>query len=86
MISDKSRIIRADKRGAIASDLAPILLRLGVNLDAWPDTISRFESKFCLVSGSLPNLRNFAQQMGSKWLKGVTGARNAFAVSPPDFA
>ena len=81
LVDKSGRIIRSDKRGSIDADLAPILLRIGANPDAWLETISRFESRFCLAAGLLSNLRNFAQQIGRRWLKGIGTARTAFASS-----
>jgi len=86
LVDRSGRILRSDKRGAIEADLAPILLRIGVNPDAWPETISRFGSKFRLAAGLLPNLRRFADQLGKRWLQGVASARAAFASSAPQLA
>jgi hypothetical protein len=72
-------MIRSDKRGAIDADLKPILLRIGANPDVWIETISHFGSKFRLAAGLLSNLRNFANQVGRRWLIGVATARTAFA-------
>jgi hypothetical protein len=83
LVDKSGRLIRSDKHVAINANLAPILLRIGANSEAWRETISRFGSKFCLAAGLLPNLRNFADQLGRRWLKGVTMARAAFASSPP---
>ena len=80
LVDRSGRMVRQDKRGAIDADLAPILARIGVNPDAWCDTVSRFGSKFRLAAGLLSNLRNFAGQIGSRWLKGVAMARAAFAL------
>jgi len=76
---DQSARISGPHKGSISPSLAPILMRIGVNPQAWPDTISHFGSKFCLAAGLLSNLRNFAQQIGLHWLKGLTMARIAFA-------
>jgi hypothetical protein len=84
---DKSGcVIRSDKRGAIAADLVPILLRIGANPEAWIETISRFGYKFRLAAGLLSNLRNFADQLGRRWLTGLAAARAAFASSPIQLA
>jgi REP element-mobilizing transposase RayT len=86
LVDKSGRTLRSEKRGAIDAELAPILLRIGANPEAWPDTISRFGSKFHLVAGLLPNLRRFADQLGRRWFKGVTSAQNAFTASPPRLA
>jgi hypothetical protein len=86
LVDKSGRMTRSDKRGVIDADLAPILLRIGANPEAWLDTISRFGSKFRLAAGLLTNLRKFADQLGRRWLKGVTTARAAFALSPPQLA
>jgi REP element-mobilizing transposase RayT len=80
LVDQSGRMIRSGKRGAIDVDLKPILLRIGANPDAWTETISRFGSKFRLAAGMLSSLRNFADQIGSRWLIGVDTARTAFAT------
>jgi hypothetical protein len=82
LVDRTGRMIRADKRGAIDSDLKPILLRVGANPQEWTETICRFEDKFSLVAGILSNLRHFADQLGKRWFKGVGAAQAAFVSSP----
>jgi REP element-mobilizing transposase RayT len=86
LVDRSGRMMRADKRGAIDPDLAPILRRIGVNPDAWPETISRFGCKFRLAAGAVSNLRNFAERLGRRWFNGISAARAAFALSPPQLA
>jgi REP element-mobilizing transposase RayT len=86
LVDKSGRMIRSDKRGAIDADLAPILLRIGANPEAWLETISRFGSQFRLAAGLLHNLRDFADKIGRRWLKGVAIARTAFTVSPQQLA
>jgi len=86
LVDRSGRIIRSDKRGAIDVDLAPILLRIGANPEAWLETISRFESKFFLAAGMLSSLRSFADRLGRRWLKGVGIARTVFASATPSLA
>jgi len=86
LVDRSGRIFRSDKRGAIDADLAPILLRIGANPDAWPETISRFGDKFRLAAGLFSNLRHFADHLGRRWLTGFAAARIAFAPSPPQLA
>ena len=83
LVDRTGRILRSDKPGAIDPNLAPILLRIGANPQAWPDTVSHFESKFRLAAGSLSSLRAFAQRLGKRWFTGVGSARTAFATPKP---
>ena len=82
LVDQSGRILRSDKRGAIDADLAPILQRIGANPQAWVDTISRFESRFRLAAGLISSLRGFADQLGRRWLAGVSAARIAFVAKP----
>jgi REP element-mobilizing transposase RayT len=81
LVDKSGRMTRSDKRGSIDVNMTPILLRIGVNPESWLETISRFGSEFRLAAGRLPSLRNFSDQLGKKWLKGVAAARAAFALS-----
>ena len=78
LVDRSGRMLRMDKRGAIDAGLAPILMRVGVNPEAWGDTVSRFGSKFRLAAGLIPNLRNFAARVGCRWLQGAGMVRAAF--------
>lgn len=82
LVDQSGRMLRSGKRGAIDADLAPILLRIGVNPETWGDTISRFDSRFRYAAGLLSSLRRFAHQIGSHWLTGVSAARGAFLAKP----
>jgi REP element-mobilizing transposase RayT len=83
LVDMSGRITRADKRGTIDADLAPILLRIGANPNAWIDTVSRFGSNFRLAAGLAASLRHFADRLGRRWLQGMAAARFAFASSVP---
>jgi hypothetical protein len=82
LVDCSGRMSRTDKPGAIDPRLAPILLRIRANPQAWTDTISRFGSNFRLAAGLPSHLQAFADQIGSRWLKGIQAARNAFASAP----
>jgi hypothetical protein len=83
LVDKSGRMTRPDKRGAIDADLAPILLRIGAIPEAWIDSISRFGSDFRLAAGRIPNLYDFANRIGRRWIKGIATARASFAASPP---
>ena len=82
LVDKSGRMIRADRRGAIDAELAPILMRIGAKPEAWIETISRFGTKFRLAAGLLSNLRSFALKLGQRWLTGITAARAAFTALP----
>jgi putative transposase len=86
LIDRSGRVMRSDKRGVIDAELAPILLRIGANPAAWPDTITYFSSRFRLAAGLLVSLRNFADQLGRRRLIGIAAARAAFGASSPQSA
>jgi hypothetical protein len=80
LVDRSGRILKENKRGFIDPDLAPILLRIGANPNAWMDTISRFDSRFRIAAGLLSSLRAFARQLGRRWVTGVTAAKEAFST------
>jgi putative transposase len=86
LVDKSGRMTRSDKRGAIDVGLAPVLLRLGANPDAWRETISSFGSRFRLAAGLVSNLRAFAGRLGRRWVQGIATARAAFAIPPPPSA
>ena len=82
LVHMSGRILQSPKRAAIDPDLRPILQRIGINPDAWLDTVSHFDSRFHLAAGVLSSLRTFALQLGKQRLAGFTAARIAFSDSP----
>jgi len=78
LVDRTGRLIRRGKRGTIGDDLEPILQRIGIRPESWSDTVSKFEDKFRLAAGLLPNLRDFAKRMGRRWFTGVYAARASF--------
>ena len=86
LVDRSGRLLRSDKRGGIDAELAPILVRIGARPEAWLDTISQFGSRFRLAAGLISSLRDFADQIGNRWLKGIGAARAAFAPPLPQSA
>ena len=83
LVDRSGRMLRSGKRGAMDADLAPILLRIAANPDAWFETISCFGSRFRLAAGLLSSLRRFSDQLGRQWFVGVAAARTAFLQALP---
>ncbi len=72
------RQIRASRGGTIPGGLAPILERLGLNGDAWVETVQHFGRLFKRAAGRVDSLTAAAAQSGRRWLQGRSAARVAF--------
>jgi len=84
LVDQSGRMVRSDKAGSIDPELAPLLMRIGANQDRWHETITSFGSRFSLAGGVIGNLRDFAAQLGRRWLKGTTAAQEAFLKIPQE--
>jgi putative transposase len=60
------RAIRADKRGHISADLAPILQRLGLDEVRWLKQVALFRRKGIRVVGDRAHCQQFAQHCGQR--------------------
>jgi hypothetical protein len=67
------RAIRADKRGSIPKNLAPILSRIGIDTDRWCKVVTRFGKLFKRAAGSTEHLAEEAKRRGQRWLQGPGG-------------
>jgi hypothetical protein len=74
------RSIRADKRGSIPNQLAPILSRIGLDANRWCKVVTRFGKLFKRAAGSTEHLAEEAHRRGQRWLQGP-GARLLSASS-----
>ena len=72
------RELRANKRGAIPANLAPILKRLGIEADELLDTLESFPQLFRRLVGRSEQMVERAQEAGLRWMHGVRHAANIF--------
>jgi REP element-mobilizing transposase RayT len=72
------RQIRKDKRGAIPQHLAPILTRLQIDVEHWVDGVRDFSRWVHRIVGTARSMADAAQQMGRRWLHGVSRCRQLF--------
>ncbi len=72
------RQIRRDKRGAIPSELAPILDRLQVDAGSWLDSVTNFGRWFHRAAGRADSLLEEAARSGRRWFQGLARCREAF--------
>ena len=75
------RAVREGKRGAIPQDTPPILTRLGIDPDAYLDRLGhQRRPAFTRAMGRADHLRQAAQELGQRFLKGITEANALFPV------
>ena len=72
------RQIRADKRGAIPNDLAPILDRLKIQPAGWLHVVTHFGRLFKHAAGSPVKLTQHAKSLSLRWIKGIGPSRTLF--------
>ena len=65
------RILRDDKRGAIAESLPPILERLNMDANHWHYLVKHFESPFKGMVGSAYQLKQACQKLGYERTPGL---------------
>ena len=84
LVDTTGRIVRSDKRGAIPANLAPILDRLHINLDAWL-SLMRSSGHFGLGSfGALASRAREALRRGAKWIIDTTAGLYRDDTTPPE--
>ena len=72
------RQLRAASQGAIPTQLAPILERLGIVGDGWIETVRQFGRRFKTAVGRPDALAALAARRGKAWLQGSNAAALAF--------
>ncbi len=73
------RQLRADKRGAIPPDLAPILERLHIGDEGWMQLMARFSRLFRRAAGRPHSLQKEREQRGCRVMQGIRYSRKVFA-------
>jgi REP element-mobilizing transposase RayT len=74
------RAIREDKKGAIPSDLAPILERIGLNPDAWLKSVSYYNRNYFSVMGAIDRIKAFAQEQEKSWHRGQRAVLSSYRL------
>jgi len=70
LVDQTGRILREDKRGAIAADLDPILSRLGLEGERWLLEMRHYGTWYGGAVGTLHDLKAWCTRFGRKWMKG----------------
>lgn len=72
------RSILADKPGAIPSSLSPILSRLKIRQQHWPQAILSYSSLFWRIIGSFSSMVLAAKKAQKQWFQGLNASKSAF--------
>jgi len=73
------RQLRADKRGAIPQELAPILERLQIGSEeGWLQLMGRFSRLFRRAAGRPQSLQRECEQHGCRVMQGLPFSRTVF--------
>jgi hypothetical protein len=74
------RAIRGDKKGAIPSDLAPILERIGLNPDAWLTSVCHYNRNYFSVLGAIDRIKAFTRKQKKSWHRGQRAALHSYRL------
>ena len=75
------RVVRNNKRGAIPSNVAPILDRIGFDENTWLDGINLFGRPMFQFIGPANRIRQAAKANQRSWYRGITACHAVFG--PP---
>jgi hypothetical protein len=74
------RAIREDKKGAIPSDLAPILERIGLNPDAWLKSVKYYNQHYFSVLGAIDRIKAYARMQEKNWQRGQRAVQRSYRL------
>ena len=78
LLDETGRMVKGDKKGAIAENLKPILTRIELNEDKWLNTVMSYGGMFPRVAGKTDSIKKAAKKANCKWFKGIRIGKLAF--------
>ena len=78
LLNASGTMVRGDKTGAIPAAIAPILERLGVQTETWPELVTNYHDWFGHIVGSTKKLAQRALATGRKWYRGQSHCAAVF--------
>ncbi len=81
LVDWSGRILREDKRGAIANKLPPILQRLDMDAKQFIYLSQNFEQPFKNLVGAAHHVRKACQALGQNWVHGIKQCETFFSSS-----
>ena len=79
LVDWSGRILRADKKGAIPSELPAILLRLQMDARHWSYLTRNFEHPFKHLVGAALHVRSVCEDFGQRWVQGISQCERLFS-------
>ena len=79
LVDWSGRILREDKRGAIASHIPPLLQRLAIDTRHWLYLTRHFESPFKNLVGAACHVRRACDELGKRWTHGIRQCETLFS-------
>ncbi len=79
LLDTTGRVVRSDKRGAIADSQPTLLTTLGIASPEWFKSVTQLQSRFELFVGSPQHLRRLADKRGWRWVRGLAAGRKLYA-------
>ena len=76
------RAIRADKRGSIPKQLAPVFERLNMSSEDWLSAVKNASHHYGLAKGPLSRLKEYAQRLGRQWIRGQSYCKVFYRFAP----
>ena len=81
LVDWSGRILREDKKGAIANKLPPILQRLDMDARQFIYLSQNFEHPFKNLVGATHHVRKACQSLGQNWVHGMSQCEKLFSSS-----
>ena len=78
LLDASGRMVQVDKTGSIPDNLAPILERLGIQVDYWYTLVSDYHEMFGHIVGTVETLTVRATAAARHWYRGKVHCANAF--------
>ncbi|MBS0286359.1 MAG: transposase [Proteobacteria bacterium] len=81
LVDTTGRILRNDKRGAMAASLEPILKRISLSTHGWVNMVKGLEQGFFYAIGNKANLLAFSARYSNRGPKGLRIAKSAYLIA-----
>ena len=79
LVDWSGRILREDKKGAIPSNIPPILQRLDMDARHWLYLTQNFEHPFKHLVGAAYRVRKVCEETGQCWAQGINQCEKLFS-------